>query len=125
MLTQPTIDKLNAMKLAAMARAFTDQMQTPDMAQLSFEERFALLVDYQMTDLENRRMRNRLKNAKLRLAACLEDLDFKQGRGLDRATVMSLALNHWVKKPSQYPGDRTNRGRQKLPRLRPGTKGLS
>ena len=41
-------------------------------------------------------MRNRLKNAKLRLAACLEDLDFKQGRGLDRATVMSLALNHWV-----------------------------
>ena len=97
MLTQPTIDKLNAMKLAAMARAFADQMQTPDMTQLSFEERFALLVDYQMTDLENRRMRNRLKNAKLRLAACLEDLDFKQGRGLERATVMSLALNNWVK----------------------------
>ena len=97
MLTQPTIDKLNAMKLAAMARAFADQMQSPDMTQLSFEERFGLLVDYQMTDLENRRMHNRLKNAKLRLAACLEDLDFKQGRGLDRATVMSLALNHWVK----------------------------
>jgi DNA replication protein DnaC len=97
MLTQPTIDKLNAMKLAAMARAFAGQMQPPDITQLSFEERFALLVDYQMTDLENRRMRNRLKNAKLRLAACLEDLDFKQGRGLDRATVMSLALNHWVK----------------------------
>ena len=96
MLTQPTIDKLNAIKLAAMARAFADQMQSPDMTQLSFEERFGLLVDYQMTDLENRRMHNRLKNAKLRLAACLEDLDFKQGRGLDRATVMSLALNHWV-----------------------------
>ena len=71
MLTQPTIDKLNAMKLAAMARAFADQMQSPDMTQLSFEERFGLLVDYQMTDLENRRMRNRLKIAKLRLAACL------------------------------------------------------
>jgi DNA replication protein DnaC len=96
MLTQPTIEKLHSMKLTAMARAFANQMQTPDMAQLSFEERFGLLVDYQMTDLENRRMQNRLKNAKLRLSASLEDLDFKQGRGLDRSTVMSLALNQWV-----------------------------
>lgn len=97
MLTQPTIEKLNAMKLTAMAKAFADQMQCPDITQLSFEERFGLIVDYQMTDLENRRMQNRLKNAKLRLSASLEDLDFKQGRGLDRSTVMSLALNQWVK----------------------------
>ena len=67
------------------------------MAKLSFEERFGLIVDYQMTDLENRRMQNRLKNAKLRMSASLEDLDFRQGRGLDRSTVMSLALNQWVK----------------------------
>jgi len=97
MLTQPTIEKLNSMKLTAMARAFADQMQCPDITQLSFEERFGLIVDYQMTDLENRRMQNRLKNAKLRMSASLEDLDFKQGRGLDRSTVMSLALNQWVK----------------------------
>ena len=96
MLTQPTIDKLNSMKLTAMARAFADQMQCPDITQLSFEERFGLIVDYQMTDQENRRMLSRLKNAKLRLSASLEDLDFKQGRGLDRSTVMSLALNQWV-----------------------------
>jgi len=93
MLTQPTIEKLHSMKLTAMARAFANQMQSPDMAQLSFEERFGLLVDYQMTDQENRRMQNRLKNAKLRLSASLEDLDFKQGRGLDRSTVI---LNQWV-----------------------------
>ena len=97
MLTQPTIEKLNSMKLSAMARAFTDQMQCPDMASLSFEERFGLIVDYQMTDLENRRMLNRLKNAKLRLSASIEDLDFKQGRGMDRSTIMSLAQNQWVK----------------------------
>lgn len=96
MLTQPTIEKLNAMKLTAMAKAFADQMQCPDITQLTFEERFGLIVDHQMTDLENRRMQNRLKKAKLRLPACLEDLDFKQGRGLDRSTVMSLALNQWV-----------------------------
>jgi DNA replication protein DnaC len=96
MLTQPTIEKLNSMKLTAMAKAFSDQMQCPDITQLSFEERFGLIVDHQMTDLENRRMQSRLKKAKLRLPASLEDLDFKQGRGLDRSTVMSLALNQWV-----------------------------
>jgi len=97
MLTQPTIEKLNSMKLTAMARAFADQMQCPDMAQLCFEERFGLIVDYQMTDLENRRMQNRLKNAKLRLSASIEDLDFRQGRGVDRSQVMALAGNQWVK----------------------------
>lgn len=96
MLTQPTIEKLNSMKLTAMAKAFADQMQCPDITQLTFEERFGLIVDHQMTDLENRRMLSRLKKARLRLPASLEDLDFKQGRGLDRATVMSLALNQWV-----------------------------
>ncbi|MDD2468096.1 MAG: IS21-like element helper ATPase IstB [Desulfobulbus sp.] len=96
MLTQPTIEKLNSMKLTAMAKAFADQMQCPDITQLTFEERFGLIVDHQVTDLENRGMQNRLKKAKLRLPASLEDLDFKQGRGLDRAAVMSLALNQWV-----------------------------
>jgi DNA replication protein DnaC len=96
MLTQPTIEKLNSMKLTAMAKAFADQMQCPDITQLTFEERFGLIVDHQMNDLENRRMQSRLKKAKLRLPASLEDIDFKQGRGLDRATVMSLALNQWV-----------------------------
>lgn len=97
MLTQPTIEKLNSMKLTAMAKAFADQMQCPDITQLPFEERFGLIVDHQMMDLENRRMQNRLKKAKLRLPASLENLDFKQGRGLDRSTIMSLALNQWVK----------------------------
>lgn len=97
MLTQPTIEKLNSMKLTAMARAFADQMQCPDMAQLCFEERFGLIVDYQITDQENRRMQNRLKNAKLRLSASIEDLDFRQGRGVDRSQIMALAGNQWVK----------------------------
>ena len=96
MLTQPTIEKLNSMKLTAMAKAFADQMQCPDITHLTFEERFGLIVDHQVTDLENRRMQSRLKKAKLRLPASLEDIDFKQGRGLDRSTVMSLALNQWV-----------------------------
>jgi DNA replication protein DnaC len=96
MLTQPTIEKLNSMRLSAMARAFAEQIQRPDMAGLSFEERFGLLVDCQLTDLENRRMQNRLKAARLRLSACVEDLDFRSDRGLDRSQILSLALNQWV-----------------------------
>lgn len=97
MLTQPTLEKLTAMKLPAMAKAFADQMQRPDMAALSFEERFGLIVDFQMTELENRRMQNRLRTAKLRLCASIEDLDLRQGRGLDRAMILSLAQNQWVR----------------------------
>ena len=97
MLTQPTIEKLHAMKLTAMAQAFTEQLCRPDLANLSFEERFGLLVDCQMTALDNRRLHNRLKTARLRLAAAVEDLDFRANRNLDRATVVSLAQNHWVR----------------------------
>ena len=96
MLTQPTIEKLKSMKLNAMAQAFTEQMQQPDMASLTFEERFGLIVDNQMTELENRRMQNRLKAAKLRLSASVEDLDFRESRGMNRSQVMSLAQNQWV-----------------------------
>jgi DNA replication protein DnaC len=97
MLNQPTIEKLTAMKLSAMAKAFADQMQRPDMASLSFEERFGLIVDFQMTELENRRMQNRLRTAKLRFSASIEDLDLRQGRGMDRAMILSLAQNQWVR----------------------------
>jgi IstB-like ATP binding protein len=61
-----------------MAKAFADQIQRPEMASLTFEEHFGLIVDYQMTDLENRRMHNRLKSAKLRLSASIDDLDFRK-----------------------------------------------
>lgn len=98
MLIHPTIENLNTLGLAAMAQAFQEQMNCPDMAALSFEERFGLIVDFQMTANENRRMRNRLKSARLRVAASIEDLDFRSDRNLDRATIMSLTQNQWVKR---------------------------
>lgn len=97
MLTQPTIDKLNTMRLYAMAHAFQEQAANPNMAQLSFEERFGLIVDHQLTVLENTRMQSRLKAAKLRLPACVEDLDFRADREIDRSQVMSLTGNQWVR----------------------------
>jgi DNA replication protein DnaC len=97
MLTQPTIEKLHAMRLSAMARAFQEQTANPSMAQLTFEERFGLIVDQQMTEVEDRRMQSRLKSAKLRLSATVEDLDFRPSRNMDRSMIMSLAQNQWVR----------------------------
>lgn len=97
MLIQPTIEKLHTMKLFAMADAFSAQLHQPDLVSLSFEERFGLLVDHQMTAIDNRRLTARLKTARLRLSAAIEDLNFRTDRNLDRATILSLAQNHWVR----------------------------
>ena len=97
MLTQPTVEKLHAMRLGAMAQAFVEQTQNPAMAGLCFEERFGLIVGHQMTALENRRMQSRLKSARLRLCASVENLDLRSNRGLDRSQVLSLAQNQWVR----------------------------
>jgi DNA replication protein DnaC len=96
MLITPTIEKLQALSLGGMARALTEQLERPDYAELSFEERLGLLVDREMQDRENRRLVRRLKAAKLRSDAVIEDLDLRTPRGLDRATVLSLAESHWV-----------------------------
>jgi DNA replication protein DnaC len=98
MLTNPTIEKLNSMRLYGMARALTDQTQQPDINSLSFDERFALLVDQEYDDRENRRLKNRLRKAKLKQTACMEDIDYRQPRGLDKKFCMQLASCDWIKK---------------------------
>ena len=97
MLKHPTLDKLHALKLAGMAAALADQSTIPDITDLSFEERLGLLVDREMTERDNRRMTNRLRRAKLRHTAILEDLDYRNSRGLDKGLVQSLAGCQWVK----------------------------
>lgn len=96
MLITPTIDKLHALALSGMARALADQLERPDYASLSFEERLGLLVDREVQDREDRRLARHLKAARLRSDAVVEDLDLRAPRGLDRATVLSLAESHWV-----------------------------
>ncbi|ABC28054.1 IstB helper protein, IS21 family [Hahella chejuensis KCTC 2396] len=97
MLKHPTLDKLHALKLTGMAAALEDQSATPDISDLSFEERLGLLVDREMTERDNQRMSSRLRRAKLRHAAILEDLDYRNSRGLDKGLVQSLAGCQWVK----------------------------
>ncbi|MDX5328632.1 MAG: IS21-like element ISSpu5 family helper ATPase IstB [Marinobacter sp.] len=97
MLKHPTLDKLHALKLTGMAAALADQSATPDITDLSFEERLGLLVDREMTERDNRRMSSRLRRAKLRHTAILEDIDYRHSRGLDKGLVQSLAGCQWVK----------------------------
>lgn len=68
-----------------------EQRQLPDMASLSFAERLGLLVDRELTDRANRRLQSRLRHAKLRPAAPLEDLDSQAPRGWDKTLLTTLA----------------------------------
>ncbi|PSF05597.1 AAA family ATPase [Marinobacter fuscus] len=97
MLKHPTLDKLHALKLTGMAAALADQSATTDIQELTFEERLGLLVDREMTERDNRRMSSRLRRAKLRHTAILEDIDYRHSRGLDKGLVQSLAGCQWVK----------------------------
>jgi len=98
MLTEPTIEKLYAMKLNGMADAFTEQLAQPDLNDLCFEERFTLLVERQWTWKENRRMTRLLRTAKLKDSACIEDLDFRTPRGLDKSVILRLVNADWINK---------------------------
>jgi DNA replication protein DnaC len=96
MLREPTFEKLYSMKLRAMAEAFQQQIQQPDLNSLSFEERFAMVVDAQWLWRQNRALSVRLKKAQMKLTATLEDLNYRHTRQLDRAQMRTLASGQWV-----------------------------
>ena len=98
MLTHPTVEKLEALRLKGMAAALKEQLEMDGLEQMSFEERLGLLVDRESAVRETRRLKSRLKKAKLRQSACIEDIDFSQPRGLDKALVMKLADCQWIAK---------------------------
>src|ERR1700723_1120725 len=97
MLNQPTIEKLHTMKMHGMADAFRAQLETTESHQLSFEERFALLVDQQWLWKENRALGRRLRCAKLKQRAVIEDVNYQHPRELDRRLLRTLASSQWVR----------------------------
>ena len=97
MLTHPTVDKLHQLRCTAMATALAEQLGSPQVEALSFEERLGLLVDRELTERHSRQLTNRLRRARLRHAACVEDIDFRQPRGLDKDLVLSLADGRWIR----------------------------
>jgi DNA replication protein DnaC len=97
MLNEPTIDKLKTLRLDAMAAAWTEQQKRGDLAKLGFDERFALLIDAEWLDRENKRLARCLKEAKLRLSqACVEDIEYTARRELDKAVIRQLSTCRWI-----------------------------
>jgi DNA replication protein DnaC len=97
MLTHPTLEKLQTLKFTGMASALAEQLQMPDIEELAFEERLGLLIDREITERENRRLSSRLRRARLKHQAALEDIDYRHPRGLDKPLIQSLAACRWVR----------------------------
>jgi len=96
-LTEPTIEKLNFMRLAAMASAWLAQQKDPKVGALNFDERFGMLVDAEYAARDNRRLARLLKDAMLRIPnACIEDVRVSPQRGLDKAMLRQLATCGWI-----------------------------
>lgn len=97
MLQHPTLEKLTSLKFTGMVKALTEQMTLPDIEQLSFEERLGLLVDRELTERHDRRLQTRLRNARLKQQACIEDIDYRHRRGLDKSLLTRLSSCQWLK----------------------------
>lgn len=97
MLKEPTMEKLQTMRLDAMANAWVEQQKNATVVALSFDERLAMLVDAEWLARENKRLGRALKEAKLRISqACIEGIEYSARRELDKAVVRQLSTCRWV-----------------------------
>jgi DNA replication protein DnaC len=80
-----------------MARALESQLELKEARELAFEDRLAMLIDAESLEKDNTRTASRVKSAKFRLSACMEDVKVKASRGLDRATITALANCDWIR----------------------------
>jgi len=95
--TNPTVEMLRKMRLSAMAQAYLDQRDRPEDQQLSFDERFAMIVDREFLARKDSRVARLLKDAHLRLQAVPENIDYRSSRGLDRGLMQSLMQGDWIR----------------------------
>ncbi len=98
MMNHPTLEKLTELRLGGMKEALCEQQDMPDIEALDFEERLGLLVDREITARDDRRLKTRLRTARLRQQAAIEDLDYRHPRGLDKSLMRDLASCQWIKK---------------------------
>lgn len=96
MLAHPTLDQLHQLGFAGMAKAFAELRANPDAATLDHEAWLALLLDREIAERQDRRLKARLRYARLRHQAAVEDVDYKAARGLDRALFHKLAACKWI-----------------------------
>ncbi len=96
-MSEETIRQLTEMRLFEFANGFSEYLESADQEDLTFEERLSLMVDREWTDRQERRLKRRLKSGKLREEACVEDINYRHPRGLDKSVMKRLAACKWVK----------------------------
>ena len=95
---QTLLDQLAVLRLSAFRQALEAQFASPHYDELSFEERLALLVEQEHLQRQDNRLRRRLRQARFRQTAMIQDIDFSAKRGLQRQFVLQLAQNTWIHK---------------------------
>lgn len=97
MLNHPTLDLMHSLGLDGMTKGFKDLQNDPESQALDHQEWLGLLLNYEATSRQQKRFERRLRTAKLRQSACLEDVDYRAARGLDRSLFQKLATNDWIR----------------------------
>lgn len=97
MLNNPTCDQLRELRLTGMLAAYETQLADGACDGLTFDERLGLLVDREYNERHNRRLKTRLREARLRLDAAVEDIDYRHPRGLDKRLLLGLADCQWIR----------------------------
>ncbi len=97
MIHEETLRQLTEMKLYAFAQSFQEHLETTGKDALTFEERLGFMVDREWNDRQERRLNRRLKSAKLREEASVEDINYRHSRGLDKSVMQRLIACQWVK----------------------------
>jgi len=97
MITHQITSKLQDLRLTGMLKALEDQNKMPEIGQLTFDERFTLLLDREDVDRRNKAFQNRVRKAKFKENACVEDLDFDPIRGLSKTTILKFVSGDWIK----------------------------
>jgi DNA replication protein DnaC len=95
-LTHPTLDQLRSLGLEGMLRACNELQASSDNGDLSHLEWLGLLLERETSHRRDRRLAMRLRYAKLRYQACIEDVDYRAPRGLDRTFLLKLIQSSWI-----------------------------
>ena len=98
MLNEHTLDQLRGLRLDGMVHGLTDQAGSTTTTELDFDARLAMLVQREIDWRDGKRLTRLLKAARLKISgACLEDIDWRASRGLDRGLITQLAGGNWVR----------------------------
>lgn len=96
MLTHQITSKLQSLRLGGMLKALEEQSAMPDIGQLSFDERFGLMIDREDIERRNKSFQNRIRKAQFKDNACVEDIDYSPSRGLKKSTILNFVASDWL-----------------------------